>query len=61
MTHAQWQKAVDRLHKYGQTTMPDGDILVLWDNGDVSLRDGSDGHCIVCATTCDYIKRLYVQ
>lgn len=61
MTYAQWQKVVDRLHKYGQVKMPDGDLLILWDNGDVSLRDGNDGHCIVCTSSVEPIMRIYVQ
>jgi hypothetical protein len=61
MTNAQWQKIVDRLHKYKEVKMPDGDVLILWGNGDVSLRDGSDGHCIICSATLSLIKRIYVQ
>lgn len=60
MTGIQWQKIVDRLHKYGQVKMPDGDVLILWDGGHVSLRDGSDGHCIICADTLERIKSIYV-
>jgi hypothetical protein len=61
MTSAQWQKVVDRLHKYKEVKMPDGDLLILWENGDVSLRDGTDGHCIICSETLSHIKRIYVQ
>ena len=60
MTNAQWSKIMDRLHKYREVTMPDGNILVLWDNGDVSLLDGQDSHCIICANTADRIKGMYV-
>jgi hypothetical protein len=61
MTEVQWRKVTDRLHKYREVRMPDGDILILWDNGDVSLRSGEDGHCIICATTLEQIKRIYVD
>lgn len=61
MTEAQWKKAIERLHKYGEVRMPDGDLLILWETGDVSLRDGEDGHCIICANTSDGIKSLYVR
>lgn len=61
MTSVQWQKIVDRLHQYREVRLPDGDVLILWENGDVSLRDGTDGHCITCVTNLDQIKRFYVS
>lgn len=61
MSEAQWKKVVDRLRKYKEVKMPDGDLLILWSNGDVSLRDGSDGHCIDCSTNLNDIKRIYVR
>lgn len=61
MTKTQRKKVVERLHKYREVRMPDGDLLILWDNGDVSLRDGSDGHCIVCTRNLNEIKRIYVD
>lgn len=61
MTEAQWKKVVDRLHKFNEVKMPSGNLLILWSNGDVSLRDGSDGHCIVCSTNLNDIKRIYVR
>ena len=61
MTEAQWQKVVNRLCKYKEVEMPGGNLLILWSNGDVSLRDGSDGHCIECSTNINDIKRIYVH
>ena len=61
MTEAQGKNVVDRLRKYKEVKMPGGDLLILWSNGDVSLRDGSDGHCIECSHTLDSIKRIYVR
>lgn len=61
MTNTQWLKVVERLHKYREVKMPDGNILILWDNGDVSLLDGDDGHCITCENTADRIKNIYVD
>lgn len=61
MTLAQWAKAVQRLRKYREVRLPDGDLLILWENGDVSLRDGVDGHCIICAANLDDIKRILVD
>ena len=61
MTETQWKKVVERLRKYREVRMPDGDLLILWGNGDVSLRDGSDGHCIVCTRNLDEIKRIFVD
>lgn len=60
MTGIQWQKIVDRLRKYKEVVMPDGDLLILWENGDVSLRDGVDGHCIICTTNLSNIRQIYV-
>jgi hypothetical protein len=61
LTEAQWQKLVDRLHKYKQVRMPSGSFLIIWENGDVSLRDGDDGHCIIWASTLDSIKRIFCR
>lgn len=61
MTESQWKKVVERLRKYKEVKMPDGNLLILWSNGDVSLRDGSDGHCIECSTNLNDIKRIYVR
>lgn len=61
VTENQWQKVVDRLHKYKEVRMPDGDLLILWSNGDISLRDGTDGHCIICTRNLDEIKRIYLR
>lgn len=61
MTNVQWLKIVERLRKYREIKLPDGDLLILWDDGKVSLRDGADGHCIICADNLDRIKRLYVD
>ena len=61
MTENQWKNVVERLHKYRVIKMPDGDLLILWENGDVSLCDGSDGHCIICANTVDKIRTFYVD
>lgn len=58
MTETQWSKVIDRLHKFREVKMPDGEMLILWENGDVSLRDGQDGHCISC--DLDTIKASYV-
>ena len=60
MTNNQWSRIVERLHKYGTVKMPDGDRLVLCDNGDVSLLDGDDGHCIISTNVADRIKHIYV-
>lgn len=61
MTNNQWSKVVERLHKYREVRLPDGNILVLWESGDVSLRDGKDGHCIAHRNKVDEIKPLYVD
>lgn len=61
MTLTQWVKAVQRLRRYREVRLPDGDLLILWENGDVSLRDGKDGHCIICAANLDDIKRILVD
>ena len=60
MTNAQWVKTVERLHKYNEVRMPDGDRLILWENGDISLRSGTDGHCIICTPNIETIKRIFV-
>lgn len=61
MTHSQWTKIVQRLRKYREVILPDGDLLILWSNGDISLRDGVDGHCIICTTNIADIKRILVD
>lgn len=61
MTNVQWLKIVERLRKCREVKLPDGDLLILWDDGQVSLRDGEDGHCIICTGNLDRIKRLYVD
>lgn len=61
MTMTQWQKTVQRLRKYREVRLPNGDLLILWENGDVSLRDGADGHCIICTTNLENIKRILVD
>lgn len=60
MTLTQWAKVIRRLRKYSEVRLPDGDLLILWSNGDVSLRDGTDGHCIICTTNLEDIKRIVV-
>ena len=61
MTEAQWKKVVERLHKYREVKIRNNEVLILWDNGDVSLRDCSDGFCIICAKNLDEIKRIVVD
>lgn len=61
MTEAQWKKVVERLHKYREVKIRDNEVLILWDNGDVSLRDCSDGFCIICTRNLDEIKRIVVD
>lgn len=61
MTERQWRLLCERLRKYREIRDPDGDILILWENGDVSLRSGEDGHCIICANSLDQIKPLYIR
>ena len=61
MTETQWKKVVERLRKYREVRMPSGNLLILWENGDVSLRDCDDGHCIICTRNLDEIKRIFVD
>ena len=61
MTLTQWAKVVQRLRKYREVRLHDGDLLILWENGDVSLRDGADGHCIICTANLEEIKRILVD
>lgn len=61
MTETQWKKVVERLRKYKEVRMPDGDLLILWENGDVSLRNGDTGNCIICTRNLDKIKRIYIH
>lgn len=61
VTETQWKKIVDRLHKYKEIRMPDGDILLLCIDGAFSLMNGTDGHCIISTWNIDRIKRLYVE
>lgn len=61
MTNTQWKKVVERLWKYKSVRLPNGDLLILWENGDVSLRDGTDGHCIICVENIETIRRICVD
>ena len=60
MTEKQFNKVIERLHKYRVVRLTDGDELILWENGDISIRCGETGNCIICTRNIDRIKRILV-
>lgn len=60
MTEKQFNKVIERLHKYRAVRLTDGDELILWENGDISIQCGETGNCIICTRNIDLIKRILV-
>ena len=53
MTESQFNKVIERLHKYRVVRLSDGDELILWEDGDISIRCGETGNCIICTRNID--------
>lgn len=61
MTEKQFNKVVERLRKYRVVRLSDGDELILWESGDISLQATETGNCIICTRNLDLIKRILVD